>query len=61
MIKNNTGIITQVTGAVVDVHFETLNCPFVYNAMGKPICMSLYSQYELDASAVVFEYDLEPI
>ena len=32
MIKNNTGIITQVTGAVVDVHFEK-DLPAILNAL----------------------------
>ena len=32
MTKNNTGIITQVTGAVVDVHFEK-DLPAILNAL----------------------------
>ena len=32
MTKNNTGIITQITGAVVDVHFEK-DLPSILNAL----------------------------
>ena len=32
MTKNNTGIITQITGAVVDVHFEK-DLPTILNAL----------------------------